>query len=120
MNIPEIASKIKALVPGGGEWLVPAMVLLVGLASFGLGRLSAIEEAWPSVLLRRAETAPRPLPLGGEVVASRSGSVYYFPWCGGVSAIKPENMRSFKDEEAARAAGYRPAKNCKGLGAGGE
>lgn len=59
---------------------------------------------------------PREMFIGGEIVASRTGSAYYFPWCGGATKISVVNKVWFKDETAARAAGYTPAKNCKGLG----
>lgn len=53
--------------------------------------------------------------LGGEVVASKTGEVYYFPWCSGGDAVPAQYQRWFKDETAAQKAGYRPAKNCRGL-----
>lgn len=101
------------------EWGSIAIVILVGLASFGLGRLSALEEARPVVSVIEAETATaaRSLSAGGSVVASRTGSAYHFPWCGGAASIKEGNKVWFQSEQAARSAGYTPAKNCKGLGA---
>ena len=53
--------------------------------------------------------------LGGEVVASKTGNVYYFPWCPGGQNIPPQYQQWFKDEATAKAAGFVPAKNCKGL-----
>ena len=119
MNIPEFRQKIKnALEDLIGEWGLIGIVLLVGLASFGLGRLSALEEAKPVVSVRQAAAASvsRGIPLGGLVVASRKGSAYHFPWCAGAQSIAADNKVWFESEEAARAAGYSPAKNCKGLG----
>ncbi len=55
------------------------------------------------------------MPAGGEVVASKSGTKYYFPWCGTVKRIKEENKIWFPNREAAEAAGYEPAANCKGM-----
>jgi len=52
---------------------------------------------------------------GGQVVASKSGTKYYLPWCGTVSRIKEENKVWFASIEEAEKAGYEPAKNCKGL-----
>ncbi len=51
----------------------------------------------------------------GAVVGSKSGKKYYFPWCGTLKRVKPENRVPFSSIEAARAAGYTPAGNCKGL-----
>lgn len=110
--------KIKNWTEGAvAEWGMIAIVMLLGLASFGLGRLSALEEARPAVAIRDAatNTGPRPIAIGGLVVASRSGSAYHFPWCPGAETIAERNKIWFKSEEAARAAGFSPAKNCKGL-----
>lgn len=110
--------KIKA---GGaylvGEWGLIILIFLLALASFGLGRLSALQEARPPVAIKMAPTAsePRGMSVGGLVVASRSGSAYYFPWCGGASNISPANRVWFNSQAAAERAGYAPAKNCKGL-----
>lgn len=103
-----------------GEWGIAALVVLVGLASFGLGRHSALEETRPVVSISQAPAAatPRAMPLGGQFVASRTGTVYYFPWCGGAQQIAPSSQVWFTSENAAQKAGYRPAKNCRGLSAG--
>ena len=119
MNIPESWQKIKnGLEDQLSEWGTIAIVVLVGLSSFGLGRLSAGEEARPVVSIRNAEFSAEALSMapGGLIVASRSGSAYHYPWCPGAAAISQGNKVWFKSEEAARRAGYLPAKNCKGLG----
>lgn len=51
----------------------------------------------------------------GEVIGSKSGKKYYFPWCGTVKRIKPENQVKFASIEEARKAGFTPGGNCKGL-----
>jgi hypothetical protein len=55
------------------------------------------------------------ISAGGGVVGSKSGHTYYLPWCGMVNHIKESNKVFFKNREAADAAHYTPAKNCKGL-----
>ncbi len=122
-NIHEWAQKIKQTAKNVGEgwvaeWGLIALVFLVALASFGLGRLSALEDARPPVSIVEVPTSAeqRPMALGGLLVAARSGSVYYYPWCAGVSKISPANKVWFESEAAAKKAGYAPAKNCKGLG----
>lgn len=92
-------------------------ICFVAAASFGLGRLSAIEEKRPAVSLytATASAAQAGRVLGGGVVAARGGSVYYLPWCGPVVRILEKNRVWFSSEEEARAAGYVPAKSCKGL-----
>jgi hypothetical protein len=52
---------------------------------------------------------------GGQYVASKTGTKYYLPWCGSVKRIKDENKVWFASKTEAEAAGYEPAKNCKGL-----
>ena len=99
------------------EWGLIVIVFLVALASFGLGRLSALEDARPPVSITEAPAAqkPGPIVLGGLIVASRAGSTYYYPWCTGAGKILPQNQVWFASEDAARRAGYQPAKACKGL-----
>lgn len=101
-----------------GEWGLIAVVFLVALASFGLGRLSALKDGRPPVFIGQApsQAAAPALASGGLFVASRSGTAYYYPWCTGTTKILPRNQVWFQSEEAARKAGYAPAKNCKGLG----
>ena len=100
------------------EWGLVLVVLLVAVSSFGLGRLSATEASKSAISIGQAtlEAEPKGMAIGGLVEASRTGTVYYFPWCGGATSIKPENQVWFKTEDAAKAAGYMAAKNCKGLG----
>ena|SRR3989344_192878 len=117
MNIPEIGRRIKSLWEGiVHEWGIVIIVILIGLASFGLGRLSALEDARPAVSAVEADAGrARAMYVGGEVVASRNGSAYHYPWCPGAQSMSPANKIWFASEEAARRAGYSPAKNCKGL-----
>jgi hypothetical protein len=99
------------------DWGLYMAIILLGLASFGLGRLSALESLKQPLTVSQAAAAaaPHTMDPGGHYVASRAGAVYYYPWCGGASSIAPENQVWFKSEEAAKGAGYSPAKNCKGL-----
>lgn len=111
--------KIKAFADDAlAEWGVAAIVLVIALASFGLGRLSAFEDAKPVLSVAQAPVASEPaaLYMGALVVASRSGSVYYYPWCAGAQKIAPANQVWFSDDAAAERAGYTPSKSCKGLG----
>ena len=110
--------KIKAAAEDWtAEWGLITIIFLVALSAFGLGRLSALEEARPLVAISQApvEKSPQALTVGGLFVASKTGSVYYFPWCTGASKILPQNQRWFDTETAALKAGYAPAKACKGL-----
>lgn len=99
------------------EWGVIFLLLLVTLSSFGLGRLSALMTGKPAVALTAStsETKPETLYMGDLIVASRSGGLYYYPWCAGAAKLAPGNQVWFTSQDAAEAAGYRPAKTCKGL-----
>ena len=123
------------------ELYIGAVILLVGIGSFGLGRLSII---WPqkepieitswgnpleegskaSEAAGNAQNSPTtPLKQAavvnaiteGKYVASRRGTSYHYPWCSGAKQIKEENKIYFNTKEEAEKAGYRPAGNCKGL-----
>ncbi len=118
-SIPELYTKIKNRTEDGlREWGVGIIVMLVGLGSFGLGRLSVVETPQGPVTLLEASSSPETpqIPLGGQLVAARTGTVYYYPWCAGAAKITPEKQVWFPTEAAAQKAGFRAAKNCKGLG----
>ncbi len=115
MNIQEIALKIKGFVLG--DWGIILVVILVGFASFGLGRLSALEEYKPQVEIRyeNEASAASGISMEGKYIASKNGSVYHFPWCSGADRILEKNKVWFTTEQEAKLAGYKPAGNCKGL-----
>ena len=112
------------------------LIILVGTASFGLGKISAYEKnKAPIAILKTQEaltasvldsqtqypvtstqgTATNNTQTNGEVVASKSGTKYYYPWCSGVSRIKEENKVWYKTIDEAKAVGLTPASNCTGL-----
>lgn len=109
--------------------LICGVILLVGVAGFLLGRLSIAErssmlpsESQAGVSLVEGSEVQKneglPAVVGatdGSVVASKSGSKYHFPWCAGAQSIKESNKVWFASIAEARAAGYEPASNCKGL-----
>jgi hypothetical protein len=100
---------------GLGDWGMVVLVVLIAFACFGLGRLSALEETKSSIHITEADMKAIPMNEGGMLVASKSGSTYYFPWCGGAEALKPDDEVWFQSETSAQKAGYTAAKNCKGL-----
>ncbi|HEY4509164.1 MAG TPA: hypothetical protein VJC13_02685 [Candidatus Paceibacterota bacterium] len=104
------------------------LILVIASIFFALGRLSGLEErrvpiridspgAQQTASVIEANTPRTVLDsnVAGEVIGSKNGTKYYFPWCGSAARIKPENQVKFTSVEAARAAGYTPAANCKGL-----
>lgn len=131
----------KTRLPQGenaARYYTAAIIILVGLSSFGLGRLSAIDEGRQPIMIENVnESAPQqtasvassvtgqmsnvngsakgaePLAAGGKLMGSRNGTKYYFPWCG--SNIAEKNKIWFNSEAEAKQKGYSPAANCKGL-----
>lgn len=129
MSIKEFAEKIKPLY-------TLFLIIVIATIFFALGRLSALEESKTPLRIINQDIGQNKALEGqntanvidsvvlesqsgdqnsGEVVASKSGSKYHFPWCSGAKSIKPENLITFSSIEEARKAGYEPAKNCKGL-----
>ena len=118
-NIHEFVLQCKGYLEEGiVEWGLLVIVILVGICAFGLGRYSALEEARPPISIYEAPSLAKPqgMYLGGLYEASKTGSVYYYPWCSGAVKIAPNTAIWFATEAAAQVAGYTPAKNCKGLG----
>lgn len=145
MSIKERSNKIKGYIQTISKetqynLFIAFLIILVGTASFGLGRLSvsqglqkkpiqvlipegmeasALQGFEPNeVLTSSKQDIPEALYIpqpGGEVVASKSGSKYHFPWCAGAKQIAEKNLITFASIEDARKAGYTPASNCKGL-----
>ncbi len=118
VTIQDFLVRCKNLLEEGiGQWGLIVMVFLTSAGSFCLGRLSALEDARPPVSIREAPIDQKLLaiPLGGQFVGSRTGGVYYYPWCAGAQKIPDASQVWFSSEEAAQKAGYQAAKNCKGL-----
>ncbi len=104
-----------------------ALIVCVAVASFGLGRLSAdspapqqigntivMSQTAAPVAASGKESSQENAPAGG-FVASKNGTKYHALWCPGAQQIKEENKVFFDTKEEARAAGYTPAGNCKGI-----
>lgn len=107
-----------------------ALILLIGVASFGLGRWSMsstpltstqpaaiIMNSVPETVQSASTGGPKTSSAAtvqtvGKYVASKNGSKYHLPHCPGATQIKEENKIYFESEAAARAAGYTPAANC--------
>ena len=117
------------------HFLTVLIVILVGTGSYGLGKLSGIQGRKAPLkiesefeIFKNANTASsytakesaNQSSVGqalsdGEVVASKNGTKYHFPWCSGAKQITEANKVIFKSISEAKAAGYSPASNCKGL-----
>ena len=135
MSIDQMLEKIK-------PFYTIILLIVIGSIFFALGRLSSLEKSkagikfeYPntaqtgSVIVSVSSTTPDTLKTkentntvvvpvvaqSGEVVGSKSGKKYYFPWCGTVKRIKPENQVHFATIDEAKKAGFTPGGNCKGL-----
>jgi hypothetical protein len=130
MSIRETLEKIKPAYP---------VLLIVVLASifFALGRISAFkgqnepigitEETIEKKSLEANVVISAAVSTGttststikqsnsGEVIGSKSGKKYYFPWCGTVKRILPQNQIHFASIDEAKKAGFTAGGNCKGL-----
>ena len=97
------------------------LILALGSIVFALGRIYALEEAHTPIQISYPNSTDTGVVLGAsssassEVIGSKTGKKYYFPWCGTLKRVKPENQIHFASVEEARVAGYLPAGNCKGL-----
>ncbi len=106
------------------------LLILVAIASFGLGRQSVSEKYTGNTPEKPPEsTKPNQAvestsgkvtdsetPLEGTYyVASKNGSVYHLPYCSGAKRISEQNKIVFKTKAEAEAAGLRPAANCPGI-----
>jgi hypothetical protein len=124
-----------------GKYFIPVLIILVSIIAFSLGRISGLQEK--RALVRVISDNPLNPPylkgeIGGKdissvsniqqtaavgasntsgesVVASKNGTKYHYPWCAGAKQISEKNKIIFNSIAEARAAGYTPATNCKGL-----
>ncbi|OHA46531.1 MAG: hypothetical protein A2541_00300 [Candidatus Taylorbacteria bacterium RIFOXYD2_FULL_36_9] len=97
-------------------------IILVGLAGFGLGKLSALEKGREPIQIKKLNSLSSNINTSSPentavklLVASKSGTKYHFPWCAGASQIADKNKIYFASYEEAQKAGYTPASNCQNL-----
>ena len=127
-QIVPVISRIKTGLEIKEDIFIVLTIILIGLAGFGLGKLSALEKGQARVAIKPANFAATgssfvassssSAPAEGSpglLVASQNGTKYHFPWCAGVAQIAEKNKIWFNSYEAAQAAGYTAASNCPGL-----
>ncbi len=135
MSIQELSAKFKGILKNT-DYLLTALIVVVSLISFALGRLSVEREivgkndAYAQFYSGNGGntliSTSAPMTSGEEMniasptaaqgyVASKSGTKYHLPWCGSAKQIKEENKIWFATKEEAERAGYSPASNCKGI-----
>ena len=132
MSIHPILQKIKALTEKDEfqTILMILIIILVGLAGFGLGKLSVSKEDKSIIIQNQDKQDEMPLSnknvdnIAGAVtssilksnigiVASKNGTRYYLPGCSGVGRIQDQNKVYFNSEKEALDAGYSKASGCK-------
>ena len=120
------------------DLFVALLIVFVGLASFGLGKLSSLEAQRTPISISNDESAAYGAILQntttnssnkptvqsmdsststeqGIVFGSKSGTKYYYQWCSGAARVKDTNRVWFPSIAAAKSAGLTPAANCPGL-----
>lgn len=125
MSIHKYLEKIKGGAETGDIAFV-FIVILVGTASFGLGRLSVQPEEFegsPEKVVivgvsskdqSQGSLTPMSVDLGEKkYVASRNGTKYYAKDCSGANNIKEENKVWFSSSEEAEMAGYEKSSTCQ-------
>ncbi len=137
MSIPHRLNKIKGQFSLHYSFIVTFFIMIiVALASFGLGRLSvgptleppkasgqpSIENSMPNnVLLNSKASAVESSGKSSKIqntnnanfVASKNGKLYYKPTCAGAKRIKDANRVWFETPVEAEKAGYSRSKSCK-------
>lgn len=131
-SIKEFPEKIKTAARAleQRDIFVTFLIILVGAAGFGLGKLSALQADREDIEVVQtasifdsldntagdgSEVATGGGAQNGQFVGSVNSDKYHYPWCSGAKRIKNENKIWFDTKEEAEAQGYAPAGNCKGL-----
>lgn len=100
------------------------VIILTAALSFGIGRLTVVGNREPirieydasmtnDQILMTKQVSISKSQTDGEVITSKNGSKYHYPHCPGAKQIKEENKVIFTSANAAEAAGYTLASNCK-------
>ena len=127
--------KIKQFLEGdmGKDILVIIIIILVGLGSFGLGRLSknvnlglkieypdqeanaisSVDESSANLFLNSNISENNKKINSGNYFASNRGTKYYSLGCSAGKTIKQENRIYFNTSTEAQAAGYELSRACK-------
>lgn len=116
-SISYLRDKIK-LVANNKDVFFIIILVLTTINSFGLGRLSKIDENRTPLQVKNTALIgdfDENSSIKGNYVASKNGSKYHLPWCSGAQTISEENKIWFGTKEEAEGRGYAPAKNCKGI-----
>lgn len=110
--------------------------ILIGGSAYLIGNMNALESniseiqiVYPDAIAIKSDTKVEEIKstemssannqetnlATGNIVASKNGKRYYYPNCGGINRIKPENRIYFETKEQAEAKGLTLASGCKEL-----
>ncbi len=113
MTIAEARGKCKSFIGKiPRDALVLGIIVLASLLSFSLGYMAGIDVG-QGILESPTVTNADPSTSQRQVVASKSGTKYYFKSCAGAKRITEANKIIFISTSAAEEAGYSLASNCK-------
>ena len=133
-NIQDMWDKFKSLLADDAVYYSLVLALVAGV-SFGLGRLSVLENKQiPEKISEMAEKPAVAAVIEGQsesdsskttvletktetvlYVGSKNSNKYHLPWCSGAQRIAEANKVYFASKAQAQAAGYSPAANCQGI-----
>jgi hypothetical protein len=134
MSIHPILEKIKTFLMQVKfeTYLMILIIILVGLAGFGLGRLSTAGEGRAVIIqtsnvqnqnqssipetqdsTKNTASAIESFAGNSNIVASKNGTKYYLPGCSGAGRIQDQNKVYFASEKEAIDAGYTKASGCQ-------
>ncbi len=117
--------KIKSFIESntGKDILTVLIIIMVGLGSFGLGRLSKNPPKEPLKVIYEGEELNIPKPVSnvvettknssGGYFGSKQGTKYYPLGCSAGKTIKQENRVYFDTAEDAEKTGYSLSTSCK-------
>jgi hypothetical protein len=107
----------REMAKNAGIWVenLPETQTLGAAVVEAAGKPSSSKTVPKAATQAQVSTSTASIPVGGQVVASKTGTKYFLPWCGSVKRIKEENKVWFTSAADAKAHGYAPAANCKGL-----
>ncbi len=108
----------------GKDILTVIIIILVGLGSFGLGRISNSSNKGIQVEYKGSELSSNALQAlefsektvnteGRNFFGSSRGTKYYPANCGAGKSLKAENRVYFDTKEEAEKAGYEMSSSCK-------
>lgn len=126
MNIHELVNKIKTLPHGetleekplfSREFYLASLIILVSVASFGLGRLSMVKNTHVPAEIVGTSVFPsskdnQKVVAEPLIVGAKDKGIFYFVWCSTTSLVQAENRRYFATAISAQKAGYTPATDC--------